>query len=145
MEELTMKYFISIIFCFLFITVSLATAGPNLIWNRGNDYDPAGYVVGWGASSGNYTTTMSLDTDADCVKGTDPKTQTTYDCSYPVPEIAVGQTIYLSAKAFNNNEDGSPCPTCYSGWATPVAYTNNGSGQNGTKPEAPTNIRLMLK
>jgi hypothetical protein len=83
----------------------------------------------------------AIDSDT-CVSGTSGTPPTAYDCSSPVPSIPIGTTVWFSVKAFNNNADGSACATCVSAWATPVSYTNNGSGQTGTVPTVPKTLRL---
>lgn len=145
-ENCVKKNYLVVILCLVMLIGSVVSASAaTLVWNQGTAGaagKPAGYTVGYGPTSGNYTTIMpAIDSDS-CVPGSAGTPATPYDCSSPVPSIPVGDTVWFSVKAFNNNADGSPCSTCVSAWAIPISYTNNGSGQTGTAPTVPKTLRL---
>jgi hypothetical protein len=138
------RFLVIIIGMTMLIGSVVSASAATLVWNQGTAGaagKPAGYIVAHGASSGSYTVQDDIIDSDSCVPGT---AGTPYDCSMPVPSIPVGTTVWFSVRAYNNQADGSPCAalTCTSDWAIPVSYTNNGSGQTGTKPTIPTTVRL---
>lgn len=132
---------LSIIFVLAFLVGSVVGASAaSLVWDNGDPNPVAGYYVTWGPTK---ETVYSSNAPVQIPTGNCTPTSE-YDCNYSIPTIPVGQTLWFTVSAYNLDGNGQPCTggACTSAWAAPISYTNGGSGNTGTTPGVPTNVKL---